>query len=91
MNSDMTGLPIERIRSEIKKIAARITRIDAAEFEDSVLFRDELGIDSLMITEILANVEKLLGVTIDETKLSGVETVGDFLNFVTNLKGPKYA
>jgi acyl carrier protein len=91
MNSQEAGLSVERVRSEIKKIAARITRIDAAEFEDRVLFREELGIDSLMITEILASVEKLLGVTIDDTKLADVETVGDFLDFVTSLKGPSIA
>ena len=91
MDSQGTGMSVEQLRDEIKRIAARITRIDAAEFEDRVLFREELGIDSLMITEILANVEKLLGVGIDETRLAAVETVGDFLNFVTSLKGSRTA
>jgi acyl carrier protein len=84
-------MSLERIRSAIKNIVSRITRIDSAEFEDQVLIREELGIDSLMITEILANCEKYLGVTIDETMLVNVETVGGFLDLVTSLKGRKLA
>jgi len=91
MDSQGTGMSLERIRSAIKNIVSRITRIDSAEFEDQVLIREELGIDSLMITEILANCEKYLGVTIDETMLVNVETVGGFLNLVTSLKGRKLA
>jgi acyl carrier protein len=91
MDSQGTGMSLERIRSAIKNIVSRITRIDSAEFEDQVLIREELGIDSLMITEILANCEKYLGVTIDETMLVNVETVGGFLDLVTSLKGRKLA
>ena len=91
MDSQGTGMSLERIRSAIKNIVSRITRIDSAEFEDQVLIREELGIDSLMITEILANCEKYLGVTINETMLVNVETVGGFLDLVTSLKGRKLA
>jgi len=84
MNSEGPGMSAEWIRSEIKNIASRITRLDASEFDDHVLIREELGIDSLMITEILANCEKLLGVTIDETMLVNVETVGGFLDLVSS-------
>jgi acyl carrier protein len=91
MGSQGTSMSVERIRSEIKNIASRITRLDTSEFEDHVLIREELGIDSLMITEILANCEKLLGVTIDETMLIKVETVGGFLDLVTSLSRRKLA
>ncbi len=81
----------EQLRDQIKNIVAKITRIDSIEFEDHVLFRDELGIDSLMITEILANIEKLLGVPVDETMFVNVDTVGQVLDTVTNLKQKKPA
>ena len=84
-------MSVERLREEIKKIVSRITRIDSIEFEDNVLIREELGIDSLMITEILANIEKLLGITVDETMFVNAETVGDFLDLVTSLNGRKPA
>jgi acyl carrier protein len=86
MDSQGTDLPADRIRKDIKDIVSRITRIDAAEFEDQVLIREELGIDSLMVTEILANCEKYLGLSIDETLLLKVETVGQFLDLLISLK-----
>jgi len=89
MDSQWAGPSEEQIRGEIKNIISRITRIDSTEFEDDVLIREELGIDSLMITEILANCEKYLGVPIDETKLLSIETVGGFLDLAVSLNGRK--
>jgi acyl carrier protein len=91
MDTQTSGMPPERLREEIKKIVSRITRIDSVEFEDNVLIREELGIDSLMITEILANIEKLLGTSVDETMFVNTETVGEFLDLVTNLSDRKPA
>jgi acyl carrier protein len=91
MDAQWAGMSAERIREEIKKIVSRITRIDTVEFEDNVLIREELGIDSLMITEILANIEKLLGTAVDETMFVNTETVGEFLDLVTSLNGRKPA
>jgi acyl carrier protein len=89
MDTRTSGIPPERLRDEIKKIVSRITRIDSVEFEDNVLIREELGIDSLMITEILANIEKLLGTSVDETMFVNAETVGEFLDLVTSLSERK--
>ena len=87
MDSQGVNMPVDKIRKGIKDIVSRITRIDVGEFEDQVLIREELGIDSLMVTEILANCEKYLGVRIDETLLLKVETVGEFLDLLGGLKG----
>jgi len=91
MDTQSADMSAERLREEIKKIVSRITRIDSIEFEDNVLIREELGIDSLMITEILANIEKLLGTTVDETMFVNAETVGEFLDLVTSLDRRKPA
>jgi acyl carrier protein len=86
MDCQGSGLSADGIRKGIKDIVSRITRIDVAEFEDHVLIREELGIDSLMVTEILANCEKYLGIGIDETLLLNVDTVGEFLDLIAGLK-----
>ena len=52
----------EKLRLGIKNIVSRISRIDIAELKDSVLIREELGIDSLMAMEIIATCEKTWGV-----------------------------
>jgi acyl carrier protein len=75
----------ELFKDEIKRIVSRISRIDAAELEDHLLIREELGIDSLMAMEIIATCEKLLSVKIDETKFADIQTVGDFLDLLAAL------
>lgn len=80
--TDMNGVGI---RDSVIDIVARISRIDADEFEDDVLIREELGIDSLMAMEIVAACERRLGISIDEGQLSCIETVGDFLELVEAL------
>lgn len=80
--TDMTGAGI---RNTVIDIVARIARIDPEEFEDDVLIREELGIDSLMAMEIVAACERRLGISIDEGQVSCVESVGDFLELVDAL------
>ena len=80
--TDMAGAGI---RGAVIDIVAGISRIDPDEFEDDVLIREELGIDSLMAMEIVAACERRLGISIDEGQVSCVESVGDFLELVDAL------
>jgi acyl carrier protein len=77
----------ELFRSDIKQIVSRISRIDSAELDDSVLIREELGIDSLMGMEIIASCERLFGVKIDEALFADIQTVGDFFGLLETLCG----
>jgi len=78
-------LTAEQIRQTIKRIVSRISRIDAEEFDDEVVIREELGIDSLMAMEIIATCEKHLDIQIDEAMFADIETVGDFLDLLVDL------
>jgi acyl carrier protein len=73
------------LRTKVVDIVAEISRIDPEDFDDDVLIREELGIDSLQAMEIVAACEKALGISIDEGQLFCVETVGDFLGLVETL------
>lgn len=79
------ALNTKEIKQAVRQIVSGISRIDAKEFEDEVIIRDELGIDSLMAMEIIATCEKHLDIQIDEAKFSEIETVGDFLDLVIDL------
>ena len=70
------------LKQEIKKIVSRIARIDESELQDHLLIREELGIDSLMAMEILANCEKHLGIRLDEERFADVQTIDDFCNLL---------
>ncbi len=70
------------ILDRVRAIMSRVSRIDIAELEEGVRFREELGVDSLMAMEIVATCEKELSITIDEDQLYDVQTIGDFQRLV---------
>jgi acyl carrier protein len=76
---------VNDLRKQVKRIVSEVSRIDESEFEDEVLIREELGIDSLMGMEIIANCEKALDIHIDESLFAEIETVGDFLRMIEKL------
>jgi len=72
-----------KIKGDVKKLVAQIARMDARKVKESASIRDDLGIDSLAAMEILASIEKRLGIVIDEAKAFDVDTVEDLLDLVT--------
>ena len=71
-----------KIRKDIEKLIAEIARMDYRKIKESDKIRDDLGVDSLMAMEILAAIEKKLGISIDEAKVFDVVTVKDLLGLV---------
>ena len=72
-----------KIRKDVKKLVAQIARMDAGKIRENASIRDDLGIDSLAAMEILASIEKRLGIVIDEAKAFDIVTVEDLLDLVT--------
>jgi acyl carrier protein len=79
----------ENFRKNIKRLVARISRIDVEQIEEQVLIREELGIDSLRAMEIIATCEKHFGLKLDETLFADIRTVGDFLDLLIELSERK--
>ena len=77
------------IKTELKNLVSRITRIDVAELSPEVRVREELGIDSLMAMEIVAACENRFDIQIDEEQLFEIETVGEFYNLVVSILNEK--
>ena len=63
-------------------ILSKITRIDSSGITYDTLIFEELGLDSLMAIEILARVEKQFDIIIEESLLSDIDTVGDFVQTI---------
>ncbi len=70
------------IDGKIKATISRVARIDESEFDENTVIREELGIDSLRAMEILAAIETILNINIDEAKAFDVVTVGDLIKLV---------
>lgn len=81
-NSVMTVREFSKIRNDVKKLVGQIARMDYRKVKESDNIRDDLGIDSLSAMEILASIEKRLGIVIDEAKAFDVVTVRDLLDLV---------
>ena len=71
-----------KTRKDVKKLIAEIARMDAAKINESDKIRDDLGIDSLMAMEMLAAIEKRLGIVVDEAKAFNVVTAKDLIDLV---------
>jgi len=70
------------MRKDVKKLIAEIAKIDIRKIKESDSIRDDLGIDSLMAVEMLAAIEKRLGISIDEAKAFNVVTAKDLMDLV---------
>ncbi len=75
----------ESLVEQIRAIVSGVSRIAPSELADDLNVREEVGIDSLMAMEIIANCEKRFGVVIDESRYAEIETIGDFLLLIEGL------
>lgn len=70
--------PVETARAVI----SRVTGIPVADLVDDANIYLELGIDSLKALEMLAVIERELGVVLEETECVDLETLGEFFAYV---------
>ena len=72
-------------RTEIRNVlaeafqVAKEEEIDPALIRDDAHFRDDLGIDSLAVMEVIFEVEDRLKISIEDEDMQGVETVGQVI------------
>ena len=71
-------------RNDVKRLIAQIARMDVKKIKESDRIREDLCVDSLASMEILAAIEKKLGIVIDEAKAFDIVTVEDLLDLVTS-------
>ncbi len=79
--------PNDDIRERARGVISRLVRINIDQLDDGVLFREELGVDSLRGLEIIAVCEVELGFPIDETGCIDARTIGDFLDYLHSAHG----
>jgi acyl carrier protein len=70
------------IRSKIKAAIAKISDIEAADIADTASFKDDLGLDSLVLLEISVEIEMQFGLEVNEEDLKQLQTVQDTVEFV---------
>jgi acyl carrier protein len=72
----------EQIRAEVKKLIAEVTEREPEEINDTALFADELGVDSLMAMEVMVAVDKKYKINIPEDEFATIKNVDDTVGVV---------
>ena len=75
----------ERIQAELINVLVEQLDVPAEKITPSSSFRDDLGIDSLDVVEMLCEVEQRFDVTVPEQDLVKLVTVNDMINYLVEL------
>lgn len=71
------------VRAEIIRITAEEAGVEPEQVTEASRFADDLDIDSLGLLTIATQVEELTGVTLDDSLIPTLPTVGSLIELVT--------
>lgn len=71
------------VRAEIIRITAEEAGVEPDQVTEASRFADDLDIDSLGLLTIATQVEELTGVTLDDSLIPTLPTVGSLIELVT--------
>jgi len=66
----------------VKKVTARILKVDPAKIKDNSRFVEDLGAESIQSLELVAAFEEEFGIEMDEEAALAVKRVGDAAAFI---------
>ena len=75
----------QAVTEEVLRLLRQTTE-DAQQISESALLREELGIGSIEILTLVADLEDVFRITVRERDLREVETVADVVQLVLRLK-----
>ena len=73
----------QQLFDRFKKCAMDVLAVDAAKVTLEAKFKEDLGSDSLDLVEFVMALEEEFGISVPESDLEGVDTVGKAFNLVT--------
>ncbi len=74
----------EEIRSQLADIVNEVAGVDAGDVQLEKSFVDDLDVDSLSMVEVVVAAEEAFGVTIPDSEVKNLKTVGDAVSFIEN-------
>ena len=69
---------------KFKKCAVEVLQVEPDKVTPEASFADDLDADSLDLVELVMALEEQFDITVDESELEGVETVGQAFTLVTS-------
>ncbi|WP_158890647.1 acyl carrier protein [Amycolatopsis anabasis] len=73
----MTNNQVAVAKEDLRALVAGVLELDVEEVADHTHFGNELGVDSLMLLDVAARIEKRFGVKIGETEINEVESFAE--------------
>jgi acyl carrier protein len=74
----------QQLFDRFKKCAIDVLAVDAAKVTLEAKFKEDLGSDSLDLVEFVMALEEEFGISVPESDLEGVDTVGKAFNLVAS-------
>jgi acyl carrier protein len=74
----------QQLFDRFKKCAIDVLAVDSAKVTLEAKFKEDLGSDSLDLVEFVMALEEEFGISVPESDLEGVDTVGKAFNLVTS-------
>jgi len=74
----------QQLFDRFKKCAVDVLAVDAAKITMEASFKDDLGSDSLDLVEFVMALEEEFGISVPESDLEGVDTIGKAFDLVTS-------
>lgn len=71
---------------KIKELICNYVEVSESDITEDSRFIEDLGFNSYDFISMLGDLEEEFGVTIDETEIMNVHTVGEAVTYLTNLK-----
>jgi len=72
----------DEITTKVKEMIVKSIGVDASKVTNEASLTDDLGADSLELVDLTMDFEDELGVSIETSELSEVETVGDIIDLI---------
>lgn len=73
------------VEDRVKKVTARVLKIDVSEIKPEHRFVEDLGAESVQSIELLASFEEEFGIEMDEDQAFGVKSVNAATQFITKM------
>ncbi len=74
----------QQLFDRFKKCAVEVLAVDNSKLTLEAKFKEDLGSDSLDLVEFVMALEEEFGISVPESDLEGVDTVGKAFNLVTS-------
>ncbi len=70
----------------VRDILSKQLRIDKSEINEETSIREDLGVDSLDVVEMLMSIEEEFGVVVPDDEVANLKTIGDVAKYVDDNK-----